>query len=288
MQYEAPLDVASIIKRGTDLYKSTIRDFFKYALLAVLVSEIITIYVTIFDTFFLNQRIVYIAGLIFLVLLYFPIIYYSVRVAITVISKLRATIEERSFDFADQFMVSKEKFWRVFLVLITRFILKLVLILSIISPIMLIINQVLDHSFDGSLIISLIAGIVLSLFALYGMIRLEFASLVIFWDVEAVTTDLKTSILMTKHHFVDKFKVIIIANIPSFILGMITTFTFFIDFSGPMITFKWLLIFVSMAINLLFYSWSYSFYYPMFEQMKAFALPTEKSIDKEGREWLTF
>lgn len=288
MQYEAPLDVASVIKRGTDLYKSTIREFFKYAILAVLVSEVITIYVAVFDTFFLGQRLVYIAGLIFLVLLYFPIIYYSVRVAITTIGKLRAIIEERSFDFADQYSISKDKFWRVFLVLIVRFILKIIMILSIVTPGASLLEEIINHTVSFSSLLILFAGLFVAALSLYGMIRLEFASMVIYWDIDSRSTDLRTSVLMTKHQFIEKLKIIILANIPSFILGIITTFTFFIDFTSSMMPFKWFLVAVSMGINVLFYSWSYSVYYPMLEQMKAFALPTEKRIDKDGREWQTF
>jgi hypothetical protein len=153
---------------------------------------------------------------------------------------------------------------------------------------MYILQHLVTYQFTGQSILTGLGAIGIAFLSLYGMIRLEFASLVIYWDIETQSTDLGTSIRMTKYHFLEKLKIIIIANIPSFVLGLITTITFFIDFTGPLMPFKWLLVFISISINILFYSWSYSFYYPMFEQLKAFALPTEKSVDKDGREWLTF
>lgn len=288
MQIKASVDVSAIIKRGIDLYKSTISKFIIYALIAVMVSEIITIYVGVFDTFFVKYRFFYIGGLIFLVLLYLPIIYYSVRIAITSVGKLKAVIEKRTYDYSYKFEESKDHFWRVFLVLIIRFVLKLIFILSIVTPIIMVGKKVLGlMELDVAFFVIIFSSIISAGISLYLMLRLEFATLVIYWHVDTEYSDLKTSMLMTKYLFAEKLKIILFANIPGILLGMITTITFFVDFSGSLFL-KWVFIFTSIVINILFYSWSYSIYYPLFEDMKAFALPTEKNIDEHGREWQTF
>jgi len=293
MHFFNMVNIDEIFKEGSKIYKTTFKTFLKYALLAVTLSYLVSIYVGILDTFLFDYDIAYIIAIVLLVLLFLPIAYYSIRVNMTAASKFKALIEGQPFNFKEKFKESKHEFWRVFFVLAAKFLIRLMMLLALLP----IILYVVSLSSPGSLVMQMNTNIIMVIMffsaliamgLLYLLTRLEFASLIIYWHAETDKSDLSASMKMTKSQYFAKLKLMIVAHIPNLVLNIITTLNFIYNFQSFNPVMRWGYILGLIVFNTVTFSWSMSFYYPLFKQMKAFALQSEKLVDEEGREWLTF
>ena len=290
MQFNSSVQLAEILNRGFRSFKSTFRPFFKYALLAVMVSYIIQIYVAVIDTFLLDHEILYVGGIVLLVLFFIPIAYYTIRLNIVAAGKLKAIIEGQPFNFKDKFKESKHEFWRVFSVLAVKFTLRIVMYLSLIPVAILIIaklNPAKPVISNVSLMMP-IPSLLIAFCMLYLMTRLEFASLIVYWHADSDYSDLNTSMKMTQKQYFSKLKIMIIAHIPNMIMGVLTVLNFVFNYQSLNLLTRWSYLIVIIIINTVTLSWPMVFYYPLFKQLKAFKLTSDKVIDHEGKEWLTF
>lgn len=293
MHFFNTVNIDEIFKDGFKIYKSTFKIFLKYALLAVTLSYLISIYVGILDTFLFDYEIAYIIAIVLLVLLFLPIAYYSVRMNMTAASKFKALIEGQPFNFQGKLKESKHDFWRVFFVLAAKFLIKLMMILALAPTILYIVSLTSPTSLvmqmNGAVVIIILAiSLLIAGGMLYLLTRLEFASLIIYWHVDTEKSDLSASMKMTKSQYFTKLRLMIVAHIPSIVLNIITILNFIYNFQSFNPVMRWGYILGLIAFNTVTFSWSMSYYYPLFKQMKAFALQSEKVVDEEGREWLTF
>lgn len=293
MQIGSKVNVANSLRQGRQFYVEHFISFFKYALLAVFVSYIVSIYVAVFDTWFLNYPVIYVMGLVLLLLLYFPIVYYSIRLTITNAEKLKAMFNNETYRYDKGFQRSKDKFWRVFVILVIRFFLKTVAIASLGIP---ILNQValkkpeiLNFTLDPGLTPwTFVFGVIGLVTSVYLLIRFEFATIVVFWDIESGKSDLKTSMMLTKTQLFDKLKVMLVAHIPGLVLSAISLAYIFYNQIELAASIKWIYVVLSVTLNTVFYSWLYAFYYPLLGNMKCMMAGQRKTIDEKGREWLSF
>jgi hypothetical protein len=220
-------------------------------------------------------------------------VYYSVRITITNVSKFKNIILEKPFDYKKHYEKSKEKFWRVFVVLILKFIIKAVMIGSFMIPAAVTISSLFPEMVDVSLglpytIMSFVFSLIVITLGIYLLIRLEFATLTIYWDFETDYSDVKTSFLLTKKNLWSKVKVMIIAHIPGFIMSVISLVYIFSDLQEGAGYIRWIYIGLSLIVNTVFYSWIYAMYYPMMEELRCFDFDKVKTIDEKGREWMSF
>lgn len=293
MHFFNTVNIDEIFKDGFKIYKSTFKTFLKYALLAVTLSYLVSIYVGILDTFLFDYDIAYIIAIVLLVLLFLPIAYYSIRMNMTAASKFKALIEGQPFNFKGKFKESKHDFWRVFFVLAAKFLIRLMMLLALAPTILYIVSLASPTSLlmqiNGAIVaIILFVTLLIAGGLLYLLTRLEFASLIIYWHVDIDKSDLSASMKMTKTQYFTKLRLMIVAHIPSIVLNIITVLNFIYNFQSFNPVMRWGYIVGLIAFNTVTFSWSMSYYYPMFKQMKAFALQSEKVVDEEGREWLTF
>lgn len=291
MQFSSSVNLAEILNRGFKNFKSTLKPFFKYAVFTVLISYLIQIYVTFMDTFLFNHEKAYIMGIVLLVLLFLPIAYYTIRLNMTAAGKLKTIIEGQPFHFKKQFKNSKYEFWRVFFVLASKFFLKVVVIVCSLPIMVEVINRLtpLGSGFVGvfSLYIT-IPLMIAALLALYMLTRIEFASLVIFWNIDTEFSDIETSMKMTKKHYLKKLMIMFVAHIPTLFVNVLVFSNFFTSFLNANIGIKWLYVVMMILFNAVTLSWPMTFYHALFRQMKVFSLSEDVLIDSEGREWLTF
>ncbi|MBI9012560.1 MAG: hypothetical protein JEZ08_10060 [Clostridiales bacterium] len=293
MHFFNTVNIDEIFKDGFKIYKSTFKTFLKYALLAVTLSYLVSIYVGILDTFLFDYDIAYIIAIVLLVLLFLPIAYYSIRMNMTAAGKFKALIEGQPFNFKEKFKESKHDFWRVFFVLAAKFLIRLMMLLALLPTILYIVSLASPTSLvmqmKGTVVfIVLFVTLLIAGGLLYLLTRLEFASLIIYWHVDTDKSDLSASMIMTKSQYFTKLKLMIVAHIPNIVLNIITVLNFIYNFQSFNPIMRWGYILGLIAFNTVTFSWSMSYYYPMFKQMKAFALQKEKIVDEEGREWLTF
>lgn len=293
MHFFNSVKIDEIIKKGIKIYTSTLKSFIKFALLAVTMSYMVSIYVGILDTFLFEYELLYILAIVLLVLLFLPIAYYSIRMNMTAAGKFKALIEGQSFDFKDKYKESKHDFWRVFFVLAAKFIIRIMTFGALLPMILFIISLSSPDSLTMQLngvilfIVLFISGLVtLALF--YLLTRLEFASLIIFWKADVDKSDLDASIKMTQTQYFSKLKLIIIAHIPNAIISLVTLLNIIYNFQGTNLIARWGYILGLIGFNTMAFSWSMGLYYPLFKSMKAFPLQTDKVIDEEGHEWQTF
>jgi len=234
MQFKDSFNFAEILNRGFRSFKSTFRPFFKYALLAVFVSYLIQLYVTVLDTYLLDHEMIYVAGIVLLVLLFLPIAYLTIRLNMTAAGKLKAIIEGQPFNFKNKFTESKHDFWRVFAVLAVKFIIKLTMYLSLVPLGLYLVSELspMQPALNTNMIWLILPSSAVALVMLYILTRLEFATLVIYWHVDTDKSDLSTSMFMTKKQYFSKLMLIIVAHIPGFILSMITFMNFLSNYQS--------------------------------------------------------
>lgn len=291
MQFNNSVNTAEILNRGFKNFKSTFKPFFKYALLAVIVSYSINLYVAFMDTFFFNHEVLYITGIVLLVLLFLPIAYYTIRLNMTAAGKLKGIIEGQPFDFRQKLKDSKHEFWRLFFVLAAKFFLKVVMIVCMLPLTLLLMSKM--SSVDPKIGISFRSYVVLpattvAMFILYLLTRLEFASLVIYWNVDTEYSDLDTSMKMTKKHYLKKLMIIIVAHIPNLLVNGVMFLNFVNNYGSSNIMLKWIYVVGMVLLNGITLSWPLTFYHSLFMKMKAFTLSEDVLVDDEGKEWLTF
>jgi len=290
MQFKDSFNFAEILNRGFRSFKSTFRPFFKYALLAVFVSYLIQLYVTVLDTYLLDHEMIYVAGIVLLVLLFLPIAYLTIRLNMTAAGKLKAIIEGQPFNFKNKFTESKHDFWRVFAVLAVKFIIKLTMYLSLVPLGLYLVSELspMQPALNTNMIWLILPSSAVALVMLYILTRLEFATLVIYWHVDTDKSDLSTSMFMTKKQYFSKLMLIIVAHIPGFILSMITFMNFLSNYQSVNLFTRWFYLGTVILISTISFAWPMCLYYPMFKDMKAFPLASDRVIDEDGKEWLTF
>lgn len=295
MRLSNDFQVATVLRRGIGLFKSTFKSMIKYSFLAVLISSMTSIYMYLIEIVGEKNEMLYIIGLILLVLLLLPIIYYSVRVVATTVDKLKAAAFGESFNYKERYGNSKEIFWRVTLILFLKFVLIIVFIVSCILPAMTFSNFIFknfDTFWNIEPILLGMANMLSILFALTSLFilaRIEFAMSVIYWNVESEYSDIVQSFKMTKHHLFKKLLVIFMAHLPNLILVVITINinNSFDGFTGRAVLGLGNLL-LTIAANTIIFTWMYSIYLAMFEAMGSFTLSQLNQIDNRGREWLTF
>ncbi|MCH4886796.1 hypothetical protein EZV73_04410 [Acidaminobacter sp. JC074] len=291
MQFTHSVKIAEILNRGFKNFKSTFKPFFKYALLAVVISYIIQLYIAVMDTILFDNEVLYIASIVLMVLVFLPVAYFTVRMNMTASGKYKAVKEGQPFDFKEKFNDSKHEFWRVFFVLASKFFIRVIMMICFMPLVMFIFTPVLPEGlsfsgFSGSLV--LIVSTSAGLAFLYLLTRLEFATLIIYWQVDTEHSDLRTSMEMTRTQYLEKLKLIIVAQIPKIIMNMVMFMNVFIMPFGQTPMGRWTYLIGLIIFEAASYAWPLSFYYPLFKQMKAFPLQSDVLIDEEGKEWLTF
>lgn len=293
MHYYNNVNIDDIIKKGIKIYTSTFKSFVKFALLAVTLSYLVSIYVGMLDTFLFNHEILYIIGIVLLVLLFLPIAYYSIRMNMTVSGKYKALIEGQPFDFKEKFKESKHDFWRVFFVLAAKFIIRIMAFGALLPIILYVISTSSPNSLtmqlNGGILFGVLSlSVIVTIALLYLLTRLEFASLIVFWKADIDNSDLNASVKMTKTQYFSKLKLILTAHIPNLLISVITILNIIYNFQSINVFTRWGYIIGLICYNTFAFSWSMGLYYPLFKEMKAFPLQTDKVIDEQGREWLTF
>lgn len=290
MQFKDSFNFAEILNRGFRSFKSTFRPFFKYALLAVFVSYLVQLYVTILDTYLLDHEMIYVVGIVLLVLLFLPIAYMTIRLNMTAAGKLKAIIEGQPFSFKNKFIESKHDFWRIFAVLAVKFIIKITMYLSLV-PLGLYLISILSPmqpEINSNFIWLMLPSLIVALVMFYLLTRLEFATLAIYWHVDSDKSDLSTSMHMTKNHYFSKLLLIIVAHIPGLILSLLTLINFLSNYQTINVFTRWTYLIAVILISAISFSWPMCLYYPMFKDMKAFTLSSDVVVDEDGKEWLTF
>lgn len=293
MQISNSVDVTDTLKNGKKLYGKHMIPFMRYALLSVLVSQLVPFYVAVFNTFFTDYLLIYVLGLIFLMLLYFPIVYYSIIITITNAEKLKSIYRNDDYDYRQGFHNSRDKFWRVFFVMFVRFILKLIAVFAIMLPVFYFIGKANPEAVPMTIgtvsipMLMAVSGVGL-IFSVYFLVRTEFAAFVVYWDIKVIENEFKTSMMLTKHEFIKKLKIIIVAHLPGLTLSLTSLMYIFLNLEDihPMI--RWIYIGATLGVNLLLYSWRYAFYFPLLDGMKCLVSENKTTIDEKGREWLSF
>ena len=276
-----------VIVEGVNLYKKTFFSFLKYAFYAVLLSYASSIYVLFLQTFLDDSPFLYVIGMALMVLLYIVFIYFSVRVTMNSVMKLRAIIENKPYPYKDNFKNTEHKFWRAFFVIVIRGIVQLTLMVCIIL-FMEIIGGPLIGGFALKPYFILPLAFVGLLMA-YLAFRLEFALLTVFWDLNIKHSDFKSSFLITKKQKLTKFLIVCFAQIPWFINLLFHFFTqWYKDFEFANTGYVWGGLLLSIVINTIIFSWSYSIYYVMLSKMGYMDFTEKVFMDEEGREWVRF
>jgi hypothetical protein len=219
--------------------------------------------------------------------------YFTFRITITNVGKFKTIVNEQTYEYKIKYKESKEKFWRIAVIFIIKTILKAIALASIGVPVFYgyayFNPQILDLQLPlwGLAILSLFGGLCF-LGDVYLLIRLEFASVIVYWDVDSDISDLGTSMRMTKHDLFNKMKVMFVAHLPGMVMALVSLIYIFMEVDSASGWLGLLNIIVSVIINTALFSWIYSLYYPMFEQIKAFTFEKELTVDSEGREWTTY
>jgi len=291
MQFNHSVNIAEILNRGFKNFKSTFKPFFKYALLAVIISYVIQLYITVMDTVLFDNEVAYITSIVLMVLVFLPVAYFTVRMNMTVSGKFRAVKEAQPFLFKEKFKDSKHEFWRVFFVLASKFFIRVIMMICFMPLLVLLLTPIMPEGLNFAGLSGMIVVIVSTLAGLsflYLLSRLEFATLVIYWQVDTEHSDLRTSMEMTKTQYLKKLKLIIIAKIPKIVMNIIMFANVFISPIGNTGALRWGYLLGLIIFETITYAWPLAYYYPMFKQMKAFPLQSDVLIDEEGKEWLTF
>lgn len=289
MHFNRSVNIAEIIRNGFTSYKESFIQFFKYALLVILVSHSIQLVSAFIDTFMVTHAIIYIILTSVIFISVIPIAYFAIRLNMTAARKFKAIVEKQPFDFRKEYKDSKHDFWRLFTVLATKFALKFIML---IASIPLLIQLMMYLGFDGFgrdyfSVYIIGPSVLILLFVAIVLLRLEFAAYAVYWHVDSEYTDLNTSIRMTKDQFFSKFALIVLSRLPSYLISGITIMTVFMNSTGSSMA-RWLTVIFIATINLVSLSWPISMYYHLFKELKAFKLSSKMLVDDEGNEWLTF
>ena len=289
------IQVAKVLKRGIGFYKSSFASILKYSFLAVLVSSMLSIYLYLNEILAEINEVLYVVGLILLVLLILPIIYYSVRVVATSVGKLKAIVLNENYDYKEKYKLTRDIFWRVMLVAVLKFLVFILFTVACILP-AIAISEIFfsDINFFTNIepviqLVSLGISLLIALLSIYLFVKLEFATTIIYWNVETEYSDVMQSMRMTKYHFFKKVIIILIAQLPNLILAGVT-FVISMIFNGfiGMTMFGFFNLVITIAISTFIFTWTYSIYLALFEEMKVFSCNQSEKADIDGREWLSF
>ncbi len=295
MEISNNISVANVLKKGTKTFFSTFLTMLKYAFLATLIENTVSIYFVILDTLFYDNHVYYIAGMALLLLALLPVVYYSVRLGITSSQKLKAVHYKEKFNFRKKFSDSKKYFWKVMQVLL----LQLILIIALMVTVFLIGLEVFLHNDmnenfmflydDFARNVIFYVSIILSICILYLLARVELATKIICWDVKVGSNGVQGSMKLTKNHFLKKLVIIISANIPTFLLTivgvMLSIYLDIEDVEGYLgLTIDVGSTLLSIILGMCLYTWSRSMYLALFNEMKLFSNDNKT----DDREWVTF
>lgn len=287
MVQKRTISVRETIKESFGIYKRTWLSFIKFALIAVLLSYGPTIYTLGLETILSKKPLYYILGMALLVVLYILFIYYSIRVTMTTIQKLKAVIENRSFDYNEQFSKSDDKFWRTLFVIFIKGLMQGVTVLSII-----ILGLYLSEGYNVSFGFNAIfipSMIVIILFSLYMSFRLEFSIVSVYWDLGVETSDFKISFMITKHLKFKKLLLILIAQLPTMAITIFQLWNQFYSINlGIGTMFSWAGLITAIILNAFVFSWSFVVYYVILAKMGCIQAEAQELHDYDDREWISY
>lgn len=273
--------VAKVLKRGLELYKVTLKDAFQYSLITVLLTSFISIYMYFLELIGKVNEVFYAVGLVMLVIVLAPLIYYSIRVVATTVGKLKSLVYKSKYNYKVKFYESKELFWRILLVLFLKFVLGIVVVLMCILIFYSMVGfNIFKTFFIVPMILLLISLLIVSLIMLF---KLEFAAPIIYWNIETEYSDVKLSMRITKYYKLKKVFIILIGHLPNLLILLLSLYTSKVYNGFIDIPFLGL---ISLIATILFstvaFSWMYSFYTALFEELGAF------DPDSDDREWLRY
>lgn len=284
---------STCFNNGKDLFLKHHIKFAKYAFITVVISYFVSLYWAFFDTFLAEHPLLYVVGLILLLLIYFPIIYYSIRLTISNAEWLKNVYGNQPKKYKQIFTKSRDKFWRIFFIQLVKFLLKVIFILSLSITIMYFVGKTNMNyrmfeyqtgTFIGLIGLTFVVGVIV----LYTLYRLEFADIAVFWDIDGVGKEFKTSWLLTKYNQVAKMKLVVIAHLPNFILSLASILYVLNNMDQMAIGVRWSYLSVMVVLNTFFYAWRYAMIYPALNKMKCMEEQCQLTVDEDGREWLTF
>lgn len=292
MQKNLSLDSRDIRKKGLQLFRKVWGPIFFFALIATIVSNLVSIYFAIFDTFFMDNNLMYLIANISMVIIFLPIVYFSVRLSITNSEKIKTIITKQPYSYIKGFKKSKEKFWKVLTIIIIRSLVKVILIGALVVIGLAIAVQLqLDFVNIDIEVVTLLPFVavsaIIAIVCVYYLIRIEYASLIVYWDLEIEGSALRGSMALTRYKLFSQYKIMFLAHLPAIFIGVLNLIFVNVGFADSSIEFRWGFIAGSMVFDIIFYPWLQSLYYPIFEQMKVFK-QENRIIDDTGREWLTF
>ncbi|MBN2794979.1 MAG: hypothetical protein JXR88_06210 [Clostridia bacterium] len=281
------------INDGKHLFLNNHIKFAKFGFLAVMISYFVSVYWTFFDTFLAGHPLLYVLGLILLLLMYFPIIYYSIRITIANAEWLKGQYAGDTEKYSHVFQKSRDKFWRIFFVQLIKFLLKSFFIILFLITWFYYWGKHHEiyriYPFQNSILFGLIGlTILIGSVVFYILYRMEFADLSVFWDIDIPGREFKTSWLLTKYYQIDKIKIVMIAHLPNFILSTGSMIYVFNNIDEMALGLRWTYLIVTIILNTFFYSWRYAILFPVLNTMRCLEKECKTTVDEDGREWLSF
>lgn len=287
MVHKSTISVREVIVESLYLFKKTWLSFVFFAVLNVSVTYVPSVYTLLLKSFLADNPLLYIIGMALLVVLFIVYIYYSVRLTMNCVQKLKALLEGRTFNFLEEFSNNENRFWRALAVLIIK---SLVLSLSMIASVLLFIYLKYMYIDQASVRLAILLPLLVSvLLGWYISYRLEFSLVTVYWNLNIKSSDFKSSFMITKHQKIKKIMIILVAQVPVGLISLIQFVnTYDIDEPLGALYATWTALLATLLVNGAIYSWPYIVYYVMLSKM-GYTASYEKVVhDEEGREWISY